>query len=330
MNLIIAPGQQRITLFDSMRRGFEVVSNGARHVRIDFDRLSSFVQELPSNPPKELLSNKYHFFGDEEQTAGYIITLDSINFGSGYTSRLVAEGWEVIDDSIYYTLATRLKDHYVRKGMLTPRELSGLAPEDVISLLQLNPKGEASQDFARRCTRSLKELGGAITDEFQSKFINLVNWAAGSTEKMIRTLIRQRNFNDMHRYRGHAIAFHKRAQITAADLHIAFRKQFDKQLFQDINQLTLFADNLVPHVLNVEGVTTYSEELGSRIAKGEEIPSGSEEEIEIRAVAAHVTELMARQKNTIAMNIDHILWHIGTEDEKYRKTEPHRTISNFY
>ena len=43
--------------------------------------------------------------------------------------------------------------------------------------------------------------------------------------------------------------FYKRAQIAANDLHLAGVVDF-----ADIDRLTIFADNLVPHVLRLDGV----------------------------------------------------------------------------
>jgi hypothetical protein len=330
MHLIRTLEQPQLSLFDSMRRGFEYVAGNARFVKIDYQRLASFVRELPDQPPKNVLDSSHHFFGSEEETAGYILTLDSINFGSGFMPGLADEGWKLVNNSIYYTVSTRLKEHFDHKGALSASDLSEITPQEIANILKLPAKGKNSQAFATRCAHALREMGGVVSEEYKGTFMGLVNWAGGSSEKMVRSLIRLAHFNDMHRYHGHAIAFHKRAQITVADLHVAFRKLNNRQLFRDINQLTLFADNAVPHVLRAEGVLNYGKDLAARIEKGKEIPSGAEEEVEIRACAAHAVELIARQKNSIAMNIDHILWHLSVEKKKYQKTPAHRTISDFY
>ena len=48
--------------------------------------------------------------------------------------------------------------------------------------------------------------------------------------------------------------FWKRAQITANDLALAGVAEFP-----DLDRLTIFADNLVPHVLRVDGVLRYDD-----------------------------------------------------------------------
>ena len=50
--------------------------------------------------------------------------------------------------------------------------------------------------------------------------------------------------------------YYKRAQIAANDLHLAGVVDYP-----DVDRLTVFADNLVPHVLRLDGVLHYSDEL---------------------------------------------------------------------
>ena len=63
--------------------------------------------------------------------------------------------------------------------------------------------------------------------------------------------------------------FYKRAQIVASDLALAGLAEFS-----DLDRLTIFADNLVPHVLRVDGVLRYHPDLAARIDAGELIPPG--------------------------------------------------------
>jgi hypothetical protein len=60
--------------------------------------------------------------------------------------------------------------------------------------------------------------------------------------------------------------FYKRAQITANDLVLAGVADYP-----DVDRLTIFADNLVPHVLRVEGMLSYAPELAARVDRGEEL-----------------------------------------------------------
>ena len=65
--------------------------------------------------------------------------------------------------------------------------------------------------------------------------------------------------------------------------------------FADLDRLTIFADNLVPHVLRCEGVLVYERSLAARIDAGELLPPGGAER-EIRACAVHACELISRAR----------------------------------
>jgi hypothetical protein len=98
--------------------------------------------------------------------------------------------------------------------------------------------------------------------------------------------------------------------------------------------LTIFADNLVPHVLRVDGILQYTDKLAARIDAGHLIPAGSPEEVEIRASALHAAELLvaalrSRGQPVSAMGLDYVLWNRG--QQPYYKARPrHRTRTIFY
>ena len=75
-------------------------------------------------------------------------------------------------------------------------------------------------------------------------------------------------YRDVAGYAGRAVPLYKRAQITAADLHHAFGGRGPGR-FDDLERLTLFADNLVPHVLRLDGVLDYGDELSFTLTPGE-------------------------------------------------------------
>ena len=106
---------------------------------------------------------------------------------------------------------------------------------------------------------------------------------------------------------GSPLPFLKRAQLAAADLHHAGVARF-----ADLGRLTLFADNLVPHVLRLDGVLRFDAALTARIEAGEPIEHDGPAEVEMRAGAVHAVELMCRERpDLIAQQIDHMLWTRG-------------------
>ena len=98
----------------------------------------------------------------------------------------------------------------------------------------------------------------------------------------------------------------------------------------DLDRLTLFADNLVPHVLRIDGVLAFEPELVARIDAEELIEHDSPEEVEIRACALHAVELLvAAHGNTTATAVDNVLWNRGAAP-RYKAHPRHRAPCTAY
>jgi hypothetical protein len=129
----------------------------------------------------------------------------------------------------------------------------------------------------------------------------------------------------MSRYAGVRVPFLKRAQIAAADLARA-----DLGRFGDLDHLTMFADNLLPHVLRVDGILDYDPTLLARIERGDLLEHGSSEEVEIRACALHAVELIvAARGDASAAEIDELLWNRG-QQTAYKARPRHRARCTAY
>ena len=149
----------------------------------------------------------------------------------------------------------------------------------------------------------------------------------------MRLLARMPCYRDVARYEELEVPFYKRAQITCADLALAFEGQ-GPGAFRDQGELTLFADNLVPHVLRMQGALRYVPELAARIDREELLAAGSPEEVEIRAVALHAVERLAAACAARGFAIrpaalDQILWARG-QAPAIKAVPRHRTRCTFY
>jgi hypothetical protein len=138
----------------------------------------------------------------------------------------------------------------------------------------------------------------------------------GSAERLVEQLVKHMPMFD-------DVGFWKRAQITANDLTLAGVADFD-----DIDSLTIFADNLVPHVLRMDGVLVYDDALAARVDSGELLPPG-EEEREIRACALHACESIAAGLGVAPRTLDVMLWNRGQEP-RYKARPRHRTRTIYY
>ena len=175
--------------------------------------------------------------------------------------------------------------------------------------------------FAARSTTSADR----VATDHGGRFAAVPDAAESSAVALVESLATWDSFADTSRYDGLEVPFLKRAQIAAADLARA-----GVAAFHDLDRLTMFADNLVPHVLRVDGLLTYDDKLLDRIDRGELIEHGSREEIEIRACALHAVELLTEQRaGALAADIDAVLWHRGQE-ARYKASPRHRSRCTAY
>jgi hypothetical protein len=317
-------------VLDRIREACALVSRRARSVRIDPERLRALAAELArETAPPSHFDPAHAGLGSPEATLAYVITLDAINFGSGYFPWLAKRPGL----SGYFTIATALRERFEAKGPWSAEELRGLDAAECAATFGQDPDRPEAAELMGLFARALGDLGEFLAVGYGGRFDGPVAEAAGSAARLVGILSRMPLYRDVARYEELEVPFYKRAQITAADLHAAFRGEGPGR-FRDLDRLTLFADNVVPHVLRREGVLAYEAALARRIDAEEPIASGSREEVEIRACAVHAVELCAAEiarlgGSATAQALDHALWNRGQRPEI--KAHPrHRTRSVFY
>jgi len=288
-------------LCDEVRRFCAGIAVGARWAEIDADRLD----DVRPGPPPALDPERHYLEGSPEEVAMYVLTLDSINFGSGWFPTLRKRP----GCSGYGTVACSLADRFRASGPWSPGELRALDAAAVAPVLGQDPGHELMDIYAR----ALAALGTWLGERTA---LDAVGAAGGSAERLAEQLAAAMPFFDD---RG----FYKRAQIVSSDLALA-----GVASFADLDRLTIFADNLVPHVLRVDGVLRYEPALAARIDAGELLEPG-EQEREIRACAVHACEQIARRLGVPPRVLDTWLWDRGQE-ARYKAVPRHRTRTVFY
>ena len=325
-------GRQRgmKNLFEHIREACKDVAANATRVAINYDHIPVYANSLPVDTAVQPeLDPGCHYLGNEEKTVAFLLTLDAINFGSGYFPQLQKRPGM----SGYFSIASSLNDVYKHHGGLSAADLDRITLDRCIHIFGQNPANQVIRELMQHFTRALNDLGRYLRDSFNGSFTNLVEAAASSAARLVQLLKKMPYFNDASLYKGIEVPFFKRAQITAADLSIAFKGQ-RWGIFKDLDQLTIFADNLVPHVLRMDGVLLYEEPLLQRIMAGNLIPAGSVEEVEIRACALHAVELikneiLARGQIIHSSDLDSFLWNRGQQSH-YKAVPRHRTRCVFY
>jgi Potential Queuosine, Q, salvage protein family len=288
-------------LTDEVRASCRAIAESARSVSIDLDRLG----EVEPVPPPALDPDRHFLEGSAEEVAMYMLTLDSINFGSGWFPTLRKRP----GCSGYFTVAWALTDRFRTHGPWSNDELWALDAASVAEALGQDADHELMGLYAS----ALRSLGHFLEER---SALQLVTEADGSAERLASMLADGMPFFEDY-------GFWKRAQIVPNDLALA-----GVAAFSDLDRLTIFADNLVPHVLRVDGVLRYDPALAARIDAGELLATGREER-EIRACAVHAGELLAARLGTPARILDTWLWTRG-QAPRYKAIPRHRTRTVYY
>ncbi|WP_229022836.1 queuosine salvage family protein [Actinomarinicola tropica] len=316
---------------DEIRERCRWVAERAAHVRIDPERLPDYARELSLSERGRVGSDPaHHALDDPEGTAAFVISLDAINFGSGWFPTIRKRPGM----SGYHTIATAWREHVEAHGAPTAEALTALTRAEVCRIFdQVDDEDDPATELMELFTSALNDLGAFVLEEADGSFLAVVEGAGGSAERLVTILDRMPFFHDVAEYHGVDVPLYKRAQITAMDLHLAFGGEGPGR-FDDIARLTMFPDNLVPHVLRIDGVLAFDDDLVHRIDAEELIAPGTDEEIEIRACGVHAVELLRdeleRQGHHITSGeLDTILWTMGG-DPRYKARPRHRTRTVSY
>jgi Potential Queuosine, Q, salvage protein family len=297
-----------VSITDEVRASCAEISANARSVRIDLDAVG---EVQPVTPPP--LDPVCHYLeGEPADVADYVLMLDTINFGSGWFPTLRKRERDGKPVSGYFTVSWALADHVRAHGPPTSTWLSQVSTVEIAEILGQEPANELMSLYAQ----ALRSLGRFLAPPRVRRALDLVAEADGSAVRVAGMLAKEMAmFNDY--------GFYKRAQILANDLALAGVAEF-----ADLDRLTIFADNLVPHVLRCDGVLIYDKALAEHIDGGGRLTLGGAER-EIRACALHACELISQRTGMPARKIDTWLWTRGQSPE-YKSRPRHRCRNIFY
>jgi Potential Queuosine, Q, salvage protein family len=295
-----------MTLSDQVRATCAQIAANARSVLIDLDALAA----LDPGPPPALDAERHYVEGEPADVATYMLALDAINFGSGWFPTLrKRRGPDGRAVSGYFTVSWGLADRFRALGPWTNAELRAMHTEEIADVLGQPHGHELMALFAQ----ALRQLGAFLGDRTA---LDVLAEANGSAVRLAEMLA-----SGMSMFADHG--FYKRAQITGSDLELAGVASFG-----DIDRLTIFADNLVPHVLRCDGVLVYDERLAAHIDSGRRLRPGPQER-EIRACAVHACALLAERTGMSERDIDNALWTRGGAPA-YKAVPRHRCRTIYY
>ena len=158
-------------LFKQIRKTCRDVAASASWVHIDFDRIPAYAASLPVQTAISTeLDPKCHYLGQEEQTVAFLLTLDTINFGSGYFPHLHKRPGM----SGYFSIASSLNDVYNNQGYLSAKELDNITVTKCTRIFGQDPANNIIQELMQHFTIALKDLDRYLLNCFDGEFTALV------------------------------------------------------------------------------------------------------------------------------------------------------------
>jgi Potential Queuosine, Q, salvage protein family len=282
-----------VSLPEEVRAACAWVAERARFVRIDEARIAEYAQGLAGPEPQSEGNPRQ----DPEAAAAFAICMNAINFGSGW--------WPTIrkrpGHSGYATMEAGLRERFDDPGPWHPEELLALDAATVAKVLGQDPAHPLMPQFAA----ALRDVGEHLLADHGGRYLGVVE-GTDSIPALAATFASWDSFADVSRYEDRDVPFFKRAQLAAADLHRAGVADLT-----GAEELTAFADNLVPHVLRVDSVLQLDPSLTERIEAEDLLAHGSPQEVELRACAVQTIERLAAASALTAAEVDDVLWNRG-------------------
>ena len=316
------------SIVDAVRTTCARVAQNADLVQIDADAVARLAQAFDVAGAKRRADGDV--VGDPnnpERAIALALASVAINFTSGWHDIIRKRPGM----SGATSMVARLVDYEQITGAFTPARLQQITAVDCSQIFEQELDGGAVQHLLDLLSDTLNDLGAL--GEASGSFSAFVDGADASAVALTTALAERAPWHDVATHHGQPVAFHKRAQLAAATLHRTFGgSTFGR--FDDLDELTIFADNLVPHVLRLDGVLSYDAELLATIDRGELLEHGSPGEVEIRACGVHAAELLAAGLRRLGheitcADIDHALWSRGG-GPTYKAARRHRCRNRFY
>jgi len=155
------------------------------------------------------------------------------------------------------------------------------------------------------------EVGRVLVEKYQGRYSNFVRSCVprlyangdGLLERLTTEFPR---FRDVSMYHGSEVHIFKLAQLGIWGMHLALSPRGAWKL-EDADNLTAFADYIVPVGLRVMNIFEYAPELEKQINSLVEVKRDSEAEIELRASSIYVIAKLTEEINKRRPGMDPLL-----------------------
>lgn len=202
-------------------------------------------------------------------------------------------------------------------------------------------EGNMRMPLLEERVKILNEVGKKLSDSYDGRFHQflmnagkkLYNEGNGVVERLVKEFP---SFDDSTKIGENIARFDKRAQLLVSMIYSRFYNTLGWELFEDIGELTVFADYVLPKTLRDLSILHYQNSLAERVDSGGLILANSQEELEIRASTLHASDYLLKGINKTrikegtypitAMHLDNKLW----TESRGKKGNHHFTKTTAY
>jgi hypothetical protein len=220
------------------------------------------------------------------------------DFSTGERFQVDYAGTTWSDSDALFACLRRALDNGI--PILDAGHLTGVSDDELAQILA----GSIRIPMLAERAAILRAVGAGLAQRFGGRFSTLVRSAAPRLHTPDATGIVDQltggfpRFDDVSDYLGHRVRFDKLAQLAVWIAHTSVGGQPGLPL-EDLDQMTAFADYIVPVGLELLGILRYSDDLTAAIVAGEIIPRDSAREVQIRAHTVYAVALLTEAINQI-------------------------------
>ncbi|OTF74014.1 DUF2419 domain containing protein [Euroglyphus maynei] len=317
----------------------QFVMSVADHVTID----TNSVKELATRLKESVSLNEYdlkkwksdnplHPQEMVEKSIDHIFFIDSLNFSFWPDEN---QDFSIDGEIGYWALCAAIKRALNEKiPIINPEYYSHIGFQQLRYLFRTDNGIDIPMLNER--VSILNENGAILIKHFKGTFVNCIRASNSNAINLLRLIYEYfPSFRDESVYKGKKVTFLKRAQILIADIWGCFEGNgFGR--FDDIDQLTMFADYRIPQVLHYFGILKYSPILLEKLRQNNLIMNGDPFEVEIRSASIHAIELVREQLMMVGLNapnsiqIDFYLWGYRRNNSKQIDCSPFHRVRCIY
>ncbi|KMY95501.1 queuosine salvage protein [Drosophila simulans] len=280
---------------------------------------------------------------DYSKAADWVFVLDTLNFcfwtPDNYTK------YKVDGYTGYFALCAAIK-RAIKEGVdvINPKFYSQIDLKTLENIFR-SDDGETVIPLLQKRLESLHEVGKVLIDKYDGSFENVIKKAEKSAVRLLDLVVEEFPcFRDEAEFAGKRVSILKRAQILVGDVWSCYKGQ-GLGYFNDIDQITMFADYRIPQVLVHFGSLEYTSELLEFLKTDTILENGDPREVEIRGASIYIIEqvrdavvkILKEQHPEISLDnvnsivIDQYLWDYRRRHNADLEHIPfHKVLSIYY